>query len=277
MDKTTLRPPKSLESIATLEDAERERAGCDTLHEQLEWLPRRLQHAALVPLSEVGFIQGELHRTNEVLCHIGDGHFVWKSAYEAQQLLERRKAHIDARADQMPVEVPSVRQFHDMLHSQEALSQAIQAGVEERSREGVVDIQERYSTEQEALDANRLAPSPGAPHRSIDEVKREIQERDDSAIFARLDELARLEEEAGEADEAEIERRILHRARPERERRGVGEEEKGRGRRTSPGGARAAFTGAVTERSTESSPPVAAPSQPQRVSRFRQAMARKRG
>ncbi len=45
----------------------------------------------MMPLSDVGFLQGKLKHTNEVLVFLGDSYFVERTAHECQGMIARRK------------------------------------------------------------------------------------------------------------------------------------------------------------------------------------------
>ena len=44
----------------------------------------------MVPLCDVAFMPARLKHTNEVHVHLGDSHFVQRTAHECQAIIERR-------------------------------------------------------------------------------------------------------------------------------------------------------------------------------------------
>jgi prefoldin alpha subunit len=61
----------------------------------LQNLPSKTKHQIMVPLGKMGFIPGYLHRTNEVLCQLGDEYYAEQSASEACEIIDRRLAYLE--------------------------------------------------------------------------------------------------------------------------------------------------------------------------------------
>ena len=157
-----------------------------------------------VPLSEVGFVSGELYHTNEVLCPLGAGYFAWRTVPQAHQIIDRRLGMVDAELRRRETEASQqdyavgLGRAQRAKEVQSALESAVQQGAQTRAADGIVDIREHYATEEEALAAYRVpqsssstAASSSSPLTRADEA---IRQRDDSALFARMDELAAMEE-----------------------------------------------------------------------------------
>lgn len=124
---------------------------------RLRTLPDRLEHPALIPLADAGrsnfeytsggvtrtggggggspadrpmplaFMAGRIHRTNEVLVHLGDNWFVEQSAAEAIALADRRLAKLDELLADLRKER---RKLEDWLASVQKIEQDQQEYVE---------------------------------------------------------------------------------------------------------------------------------------------------
>lgn len=66
------------------------------LKELLTDLPRQLHHQVMMPVSSVGFIEGQIVHSNELLMALGDGWFRTCTAFQAQEIIDRRLQVLDA-------------------------------------------------------------------------------------------------------------------------------------------------------------------------------------
>ena len=58
-------------------------------------LPLKLNHRIMIPLGKHAMVPGTIKRSNEILCSLGDNqHFMWRSAHDAAEMIERRKKSI---------------------------------------------------------------------------------------------------------------------------------------------------------------------------------------
>ncbi|KAL4163108.1 hypothetical protein KRP22_015220 [Phytophthora ramorum] len=76
------------EQVAQLLDqVQRFDAVADTLME----LPKKLSHQVMVPLGKRAMVPGKIVRSNEVLAHLGDEFFSWRSTPQALEIIERKQ------------------------------------------------------------------------------------------------------------------------------------------------------------------------------------------
>eukprot|EP00117_Sycon_ciliatum_P000200 scpid81964/ scgid6367/ Unconventional prefoldin RPB5 interactor; Protein NNX3; Protein phosphatase 1 regulatory subunit 19; RNA polymerase II subunit 5-mediating protein len=66
----------------------------DALHGRLQTLPDSITHDVMVPFGSKAFFHGQLIHTNEVLVLLGDNWFVDRSARQAQEIIDRRRNHL---------------------------------------------------------------------------------------------------------------------------------------------------------------------------------------
>ena len=59
--------------------------------ETLLELPKKLKHKVMVPLGKRAMVPGTIVRSNEVLAHLGDEYFSWRSTRQALEVIERKK------------------------------------------------------------------------------------------------------------------------------------------------------------------------------------------
>lgn len=84
------------EQLAQLQaQVERYDAVADTLAE----LPKKLSHRVMVPLGKRAMAPGKIVRSNEVLAHLGDDYFSWRSAPQAVEAIERKKKGVESFDD----------------------------------------------------------------------------------------------------------------------------------------------------------------------------------
>ncbi|KAG7384142.1 uri1, prefoldin-like chaperone [Phytophthora pseudosyringae] len=76
------------EQLTRLQDQENR---LDAVAATLAELPAKLSHQVMVPLGKRAMAPGKIVRSNEVLAHLGDEYFAWRSTPQALELLERKK------------------------------------------------------------------------------------------------------------------------------------------------------------------------------------------
>ncbi|RLN70179.1 hypothetical protein BBJ28_00000288, partial [Nothophytophthora sp. Chile5] len=69
----------------------------NTVASTLSDLPKKLTHQVMVPLGKRAMMPGKLVRTNEVLAHLGDEYFAWRSAPDAVEVIQRKKKDLNTR------------------------------------------------------------------------------------------------------------------------------------------------------------------------------------
>jgi len=67
-----------------------QKESCKQTHEYILNLPKKVTYPGLIPINEFCYMSGKLIHTNEMLVHLGDDYFSECSAYQVQQILERR-------------------------------------------------------------------------------------------------------------------------------------------------------------------------------------------
>ncbi|CEG35448.1 Molecular co-chaperone STI1 [Plasmopara halstedii] len=76
------------EQLTQLQDqVDRYGAVADTLAE----LPNKISHKVMVPLGKRAMVPGKIVRSNEVLAHLGNEYFSWRSTSQAVEMIERKK------------------------------------------------------------------------------------------------------------------------------------------------------------------------------------------
>ncbi|POM74383.1 Prefoldin, alpha subunit [Phytophthora palmivora] len=63
----------------------------DEVANTLVELPKRLSHKVMVPLGKRAMVPGKIVRSNEVLAHLGDDYFSWRSTPQTIEIIERKK------------------------------------------------------------------------------------------------------------------------------------------------------------------------------------------
>ncbi|CAH0490083.1 unnamed protein product [Peronospora farinosa] len=134
----------------------------NTVAETLMELPKKLQHKIMVPLGKRMMVPGQIVRSNEVLAHLGDEYFAWRSTHEAVEIIERKKKglykQIETQEETLcefiskKTEVGSVAQLQKMYEDENI--REIQETEEESELERVPrateeDIKEYFEVEEE--------------------------------------------------------------------------------------------------------------------------------
>uniref|UniRef100_UPI00358FC9E8 unconventional prefoldin RPB5 interactor-like isoform X2 n=1 Tax=Myxine glutinosa TaxID=7769 RepID=UPI00358FC9E8 len=175
------------------------------LQDRLQTLPSKLSHEVMVPLSAMAFVPGRLVRTNEVTVLLGDGWFARCSTSQAGALVRHRNAHVEHT-------IKDLQKMFDNLTSHMDFSRELKK-VEEEG--GFRDIRESMPLEYASSKGHaRVAHTPKhrktmhgesknymlpLPVEGVSSSDRQLTEMEDS-LWARLDELERLEAERREVD-----------------------------------------------------------------------------
>ncbi|VDO12683.1 unnamed protein product [Haemonchus placei] len=87
---------KALEQVkGILETKQKKLDEYDSLIRRLEEMPRKRSEAIMCPIGSVGFLPATIVHTNEILVGLGDGYFVDASAYQAAEIVKRRKTVLE--------------------------------------------------------------------------------------------------------------------------------------------------------------------------------------
>ncbi|ETO75856.1 prefoldin, alpha subunit [Phytophthora nicotianae P1976] len=174
------------EQVTQLQDqVDRFDAVADTLTE----LPKKLSHKVMVPLGKRAMVPGKIVRSNEVLAHLGDEYFSWRSTPQALEIIERKKK---ALRKQIEMQEENLRELSAKQTDVGSVAQLQKMYEDENIRE----IQE---TEEES----ELGPIPRATDEDIKEyfeVEEEERLKQEQAAWNWDDMMKRMEDlEAREA------------------------------------------------------------------------------
>ena len=157
---------KSLdECLQRIRDFEFHQKQYEQLRDKLKTLPDQLEYDALIPIAEPGagnveyisgglarnaqsqvqhiprpplaFMPGRIHRTNEVLVHLGDNWFVDQSARQASEIVDRRLAKLDSLLSDLKREKDGTQ---DWLNNVRQVKE---------EKQQFVEIMEKYDEEKE--------------------------------------------------------------------------------------------------------------------------------
>lgn len=182
------------EQLSQLQDqVDRFDAVADTLTE----LPKKLSHKVMVPLGKRAMVPGKIVRSNEVLAHLGDEYFSWRSTPQALEIIERKK-----------------KALHKEIETQEENLRELNSKKTEVG--SVAQLQKMYEDEnireiQETEEESDLGPIPRATDEDIKEffeVEEEERLKQEQAAWNWDDVMKRMEdlearEAAGDSLEAE--------------------------------------------------------------------------
>lgn len=168
----------------------------DSVAETLTELPKKLSHKVMVPLGKRAMVPGKIVRSNEVLAHLGDEFFSWRSTPQALEIIERKKKVLCKQID---------------LHEENLRELS-----SKKSDGSMAQLQKMYEDEnikeiQETEEESDLAPVPRATEEDIKEyfeVEEEERLKQEQAAWNWDDMMKRMEdlearEAAGESMEEE--------------------------------------------------------------------------
>ncbi|GAA6101878.1 unconventional prefoldin RPB5 interactor 1 isoform X1 [Tachysurus ichikawai] len=181
----------------------------ENLQERLITLPDKLSYDIMVPFGSLAFMPGKLVHTNELTVLLGDNWFAKCSAKQAQTLVEHRKKHVNNKLEDLH---KMMKSFQDRSGFTEDLERMA------CDRGDFVDIREEVG-KQEALTKGkqRVANKPNSKPKEeyVVQIEEEEEEEEEGKnvdggnskgvlteeeLWARLDELERLEEEQDERE-----------------------------------------------------------------------------
>ncbi|TNV80138.1 hypothetical protein FGO68_gene9401 [Halteria grandinella] len=92
----------------------------------------------MVPLSDVGFMRGQVKHSNEVLVFLGDGYFVQRTAHECQPIIQRRIEKIQQQLDALESNLQREQGLKEVMQEEFKLAET-----ESRwTKEGHLEIRE---------------------------------------------------------------------------------------------------------------------------------------
>ncbi|KAG6954168.1 hypothetical protein JG688_00012486 [Phytophthora aleatoria] len=161
----------------------------DAVADTLTELPKKLSHKVMVPLGKRAMVPGKIVRSNEVLAHLGDEYFSWRSTPQALEIIERKKK---ALRKQIETQEENLQELNSKQTDVGSVAQLQKMYEDENIRE----IQE---TEEES----ELGPIPRATDEDIKEyfeVEEEERLKQEQAAWDWDDMMKRMEDlEAREA------------------------------------------------------------------------------
>uniref|UniRef100_A0AAY5EIH1 Protein phosphatase 1 regulatory subunit 19 n=1 Tax=Electrophorus electricus TaxID=8005 RepID=A0AAY5EIH1_ELEEL len=174
----------------------------ESLQERLITLPDKLSYDVMVPFGPLAFSPGKLVHTNEVMVLLGDNWFAKCSAKQAEALVAHRQKLVKKKLDDLHKVMKSFRDKAEFTADLEKITDT--AG-------DFVDIREVLSKDEEVTKGKpRVAHKPNSKPKEeyVLQLKEEQWEGEGGAsqggvlseteLWARLDELERLEEEQDE-------------------------------------------------------------------------------
>lgn len=129
-------------------------------------LPRKLQHSVMIPLSGVGFVEGQIVHSNEFLMALGDGWYRTCTSYQAQEIIDRRLGILEAeqkKLEDMKRPQPK-RDFNELMGRMKELEE------EEKSGSSAVSFK---ILEKPAAEIEPPQPPPQPPKERISKFKQE--------------------------------------------------------------------------------------------------------
>ncbi|TMW57239.1 hypothetical protein Poli38472_003164 [Pythium oligandrum] len=159
-------------------------------------LPKKLKHDVMVPIGTRAMMPGKIVRSNEILAHLGDEYFAWKTAVEAVDVIDRKKK---ALAKQIKAEEESLDALQEKKKDVNNLLD-IQKLYEDEN------IKEIHETEEESEShlVSRATEEDIENYFEIEEeerVKNEGAEWDWDEMMKRVEELEAMEDRGDDVDE----------------------------------------------------------------------------
>ncbi|GLD96254.1 hypothetical protein PINS_up004937 [Pythium insidiosum] len=168
-------------------------------------LPKKLKHPVMVPIGKRAMMPGKIIRSNEILAHLGDEYFAWKSASDAVAVIERKN-----------------KALRKQVKTEEETLEALES--KKNDLDSIFDIKKLYEQEnikeiQETEEESERYPVTRATDEDIEEyfeVEEEERRKNEEAswdwdeMMRRMEELEAMEEYPDEtkADEPTIEERV---------------------------------------------------------------------
>ncbi|XP_033754413.1 unconventional prefoldin RPB5 interactor-like [Pecten maximus] len=192
------------ETNIKLEKWEQFRSDYVALKTRLKTLPDKVSHDVMVPFGSLAFMPGKLVHTNEVLVLLGDNWFAERSAKQAAAIVDRRLKDVES-------------QIEGLKEQKKILSPRLEFTSDLAEERGVVDITEEYDEEKEKvwkeqhkkrvqeMNKKKISRKDGG---SEDKSQGREKAMTDEQLWARLDELERIEKEGNELLKLDMEDEI---------------------------------------------------------------------
>ncbi|MEQ2255659.1 uri1, prefoldin-like chaperone, partial [Ilyodon furcidens] len=178
----------------------------EALDNRLRTLPDQLCYEIMVPFGPLAFMPGKLVHTNEVTVLLGDNWFTKCSAKQAQKIVEHRMKHVGSQLDDVTKTMKNFEARVGLAKDLETMSS---------NKGDYVDIREEVGNNDSAVTKGkqRIAHKPNSKPKM--DVVIGLKEEDEAEtgdtgrskgimtedeLWARLDELERLEELQDEQD-----------------------------------------------------------------------------
>ncbi|MED6235120.1 hypothetical protein ATANTOWER_016556 [Ataeniobius toweri] len=178
----------------------------EALYDRLRTLPDQLCYEIMVPFGPLAFMPGKLVHTNEVTVLLGDNWFTKCSAKQAQKIVEHRMKHVGSQLDDVTKTMKNFEARVGLAKDLETMSS---------NKGDYVDIREEVGNNDSAVTKGkqRIAHKPNSKPKM--DVVIGLKEEDEAEtgdtgrskgimteeeLWARLDELERLEELQDEQD-----------------------------------------------------------------------------
>ncbi|XP_068595559.1 unconventional prefoldin RPB5 interactor 1 [Brachionichthys hirsutus] len=181
----------------------------EALNERLQTLPDQLSYDVMVPVGPLAFMPGKLVHTNEVTALLGDNWFAKCSAKQAQKVVERRMKYVKGELDDLSKTMKNFEARVGFVKNLESMS---------ASKGDYVDIREDAGhggalAKGRQRIAHKLNAKPESDAASVLEEEEDEEEKGEGGdepsrkgvmseeeLWARLDELEKLEELQDEQD-----------------------------------------------------------------------------
>ncbi|KAL3858598.1 hypothetical protein ACJMK2_008869 [Sinanodonta woodiana] len=161
----------------------------------LNTLPDKITHDIMVPFGSLAFMPGRLVHTNEILVLLGDNWFVERSAKQAAEIAERRLKETEEQLRKLGMQ-------RKLIEPQIEFTSQFQTVAEETD---VVDIQEDYDSDKEREwkakhreNVRKYRKKSQEPEAANQNTGTNGRLANDAELWARLDELERIEAEENE-------------------------------------------------------------------------------
>ncbi|PIO65960.1 hypothetical protein TELCIR_12339 [Teladorsagia circumcincta] len=122
----------------------------------------------MCPVGSVGFLPATIVHTNEILIGLGDGYFVDASAYQAAEILKRRKTVLEEN-------IADLHQHENIISQQVAFAKELF----EHQNTDEVEIREEYDEEREEELRKKRRSRTSAKHpqtKTVADVKAEDEQ-----------------------------------------------------------------------------------------------------
>eukprot|EP00347_Sterkiella_histriomuscorum_P022374 403330710 len=164
----------------------------EKLSQTLIDMSQKSTNHVMVPLSEVGFFtKGKVKHSNEVLVFLGDNYFAERTAFECQDIIQRRKDLIQNQIDAIDKQIEKEQGLSDLLSEtqQKFLDTAIDGqqlpDTESRwTRDGLFDIREEEEEVKEVSLTQKIVQQEPLPQTIYEEE--DDDEEDFQAKFERM-------------------------------------------------------------------------------------------